>query len=295
MTSYRVARSLAEVATAVASANAALTIFAGGTDLMIRARARVASGPVLDVSKVPELRRVTLGDGELVLGAGVTYTDCLTDPLIRGHAPILTQVAERFASPAIRNVATLGGNVANASPAGDGVAALWALDARVEALTPAGRLVRPIEAVVRGPGRLGVPPGSVLIAFRVPVRGGGEGSAFYKLVNRAWPEHPMAISVASVAVRLRLDAAGRVALARVVLGAVAPTPVRAPAAEAALIAERPTPPRIEAAARAAVETAQPIGDLRASAGYRHEVLPALVATALTAALRAAGAPAESDG
>jgi carbon-monoxide dehydrogenase medium subunit len=105
----------------------------------------------------------------------------------------------------------------------------------------------------------------------------------------------MAISVASVAVRLRLDAAGRVALARVVLGAVAPTPVRAPAAEAALIAERPTPPRIEAAARAAVETAQPIGDLRASAGYRHEVLPALVATAITAALRAAGAPAESDG
>jgi carbon-monoxide dehydrogenase medium subunit len=135
----------------------------------------------------------------------------------------------------------------------------------------------------------------VLTAFRVAVQTDGEGSAFYKLVNRAWPEHPMAISVASVAARLRLDATGRVALARVVLGAVAPTPVRAAAAEVALTGEAVTPARLAAAARAAVAAAEPISDVRASAAYRGDVLPVLVTIVLAAALRAAGAPMERDG
>src|SRR5262249_50072148 len=157
---------------------------------------------------------IALDGEELLLGAGVTYTDCLTHPLVARACPLLVRVAERFASPQVRNVATVGGNVANASPAGDGVAALWALDARVDALTPAGPVSRPMVDVVRGRGRLELPAGSLLTGFRLPVAAPGEGAAFYKLVNRAWPEHPMAISVASVAARLRLDAGGRVALAR---------------------------------------------------------------------------------
>ncbi|HEV8311267.1 MAG TPA: FAD binding domain-containing protein [Methylomirabilota bacterium] len=286
--SYQRARSLAEIEAAVVRAKAGLTIFAGGTDLMVRARERVRIGPVLDVGEVAEFRRVAVEGDELVLGAGVTYADCLADPLIRRWAPLLTQVAERFASPPIRNVATLGGNVANASPAADGVAALWALDARIEALTPDGPRSSPIEAVVLGPGRLGLPPGSVLTAFRVPGRAGAEGTGFYKLTNRAWPEHPMAISVASVAARLRLDAAGRIALARLVLGAVAPTPVRAARAEAALLGQVPTPARIGAAAGAAAEAACPISDLRASVEYRREVLPALALAALETAVETCG-------
>jgi CO/xanthine dehydrogenase FAD-binding subunit len=260
---------------------------------MVRARRRVEAGPVLDVGRVAELRRVAREGDELVLGAAVTYADCLADPVIRRACPLLARVAERFASPAVRNVATLGGNVANASPAGDGVAALWALDARVDALTPAGPLSRPIDRVVAGPGRLALPAGSVLTAFRVPAAGAREGAAFYKLVNRAWPEHPMAIAVASVAVRLRLDAAGRVALARVVLGAVAPTPVRAAAAEAALAGEPPDPPRLAAAAALAAEAARPIADVRASAEYRRDVLPALARTALAAAVASARGDAEA--
>jgi xanthine dehydrogenase FAD-binding subunit len=282
--SYRIARSLAEVQAAVTRTDGELTIFAGGTDLMVRARAQVAAGPVLDVSAVPELRRVELEGTELVLGAGVTYADCLSHPVIRRACPLLVQVAERFASPQIRNVATVGGNVANASPAGDGVAALWALDARVEALTRDGMVARPIAEVVLGPGRLGLPPGSVLTALRIPAAPAGEGSGFYKLVNRAWPEHPMAISVASAAARLRL-ASGRVALARLVLGAVAPTPVRATAAEAALLGHPPGASRLADAGRLAAEAARPIADLRGSAEYRRDVLPALAVAALEAALR----------
>jgi CO/xanthine dehydrogenase FAD-binding subunit len=290
---YRIARTLDEVAGAVARAEGAPLVLAGGTDLLVRARRRVEAGPVLDVGQVAELRRVALDAGELILGAAVTYADCLADPVIRRACPLLTRVAERFASPAVRNVATLGGNVANASPAGDGVAALWALDARVDALTPAGPRSRPIDAVVAGPGRLDLPPGSVITAFRVPAAVAGEGAAFYKLVNRAWPEHPMAVAVASVAVRLRLDAAGRVALARVVLGAVAPTPVRAAAAEAALAGQVPAPARLAAAAAAVADAARPIGDVRASAEYRRDVLPALARAALAAAVTAAQGAAEA--
>jgi CO/xanthine dehydrogenase FAD-binding subunit len=185
--------------------------------------------------------------------------------------------------------------VANASPAGDGVAALWALEARVEAITPAGVVVRSLDEVVLGPGRLALPPGSVLTGFRVPVCARGEGQAFAKLVNRAWPEHPMAISVASVAVRLRLDAAGRATLARVVLGAAAPTPVRAPSAEAALEGHVVSAERLPDAARRAPEAARPIADVRASADYRRDVLSPLVMAALTAAVGAARATPESHG
>ena len=286
--SYQVARTLAEVASALAGSPPDLLVLAGGTDVQVRTRDAVRRRPVLDVARVTELRRIDRDGADLVLGAAITYAQCLADPRIRQAAPLLTRVAERFASPQIRAVATLGGNVANASPAGDGVAALWALDTRVDALTPDGLVTWPIARVVVGPGRLGLPAGSVLTAFRLPVRVAGEGQGFYKLVNRAWPEHPMAIAVASAAVRLALDGAGRVRFARVVLGAVAPTPVRAGAAEAAILGGVPGPEVVDAAARAAAATAQPISDVRAGAAYRQDVLPAVVRMAIETALRDAG-------
>jgi len=284
MRAYHLARTLAEVEAVLATTDGDVLIFAGGTDLMVRARDRVRADTVIDVGDVAELRRITLTAGELTLGAGVTYTECLTDPVIQRACPLLTRVAERFASPQIRNVATLGGNIANASPAGDGVAALWALDATIEAITPGGLLRLPIRDVVLGPGRLGLPPRSVLTAVRVPAAVPREGAAFYKLVNRARPEHPMAISVASVAARIRVDAGGRVKVARLVLGAVAPTPVRASAAELVLVGRVPTPAVVADAAGAVVDAARPISDVRAEATYRRDVLPALAATAVDAAL-----------
>ncbi|PYM67490.1 MAG: hypothetical protein DMD79_00845 [Candidatus Rokuibacteriota bacterium] len=300
MTTYRAPRTLGEAQALLQTAPRDLLVLAGGTDLMVREGAAVRDRPVLDVSRVGELARVSLDGDTLILGAGVTYAMCLTEPVIRRAAPLLVEVAHRFASPLIRNVATLGGNVANASPAGDGVAALWALDAEVEAWTPDGASRHAIAHLVTGPGQVALPAGSLLTAFLIPVAAAGEGSAFYKLVNRAWPEHPMAISVASVVVRLRLDARGRVGMARIVLGAAAPTPVRALAAEAALAGEVPTPERVSQAAALVVEVARPIDDVRASADYRRAVLPAVARVALDRAvarasgrsgLRGPGAPA----
>ena len=291
MTTYHIPRTLGEAQALLRPAPPGLLVLAGGTDLMVRESAAVRDRPVLDVTRVGELARVSLEGDTLVLGAGVTYARCLAEPAIRRAAPLLVEVAQRFASPPIRNVATLGGNVANASPAGDGVAALWALDAEVEAWTPDGACRRALAQLVTGPGRVALPAGNLLTAFLIPVPAAGEGAAFYKLVNRAWPEHPMAISVASVVVRLRLDARGRVGMARVVLGAVAPTPVRAPAAEGALVGEVPTAERVAQAAALVVEAARPIDDVRASADYRRAVLPAVARVALERAVaRATGIP-----
>jgi len=243
------------------------------------------------VTRVGEMTRIEEADGYIYVGAAVTHTAIVASPLLTQIATCLVESCGVIGGPQVRNVATLGGNVANASPAGDGLAALWALDARVEALTPGGWLARGIEAVVVGPGRLALPPACVLTAFRVAARVPGEGSGFYKLVNRAQPEHPMAIAVASVVARLRLDGAGRVGLVRLVLGAVAPTPVRAAEAERLLAGELPTPDRVEAAARAVAAASRPIDDVRASAEYRRAVLPALARAALAAALAAAAEPA----
>ncbi len=287
---YCLAGSLGEAVAALGHGPPDVLLLAGGTDVMARARDRVRGASVVDVSRLPELRGIARDGADLVVGAGVTWEECRVDPQVAADAPILAEVAARFASPQIRAVATLGGNVANASPAGDGVAALWALEARVEALTPEGPAVRGLEEVVAGPGRLALPRGSLLVGFRVAARAPREGQAFYKLVNRAWPEHPMAIAVASVAARVRLDDGGQVTLARIVLGAVGPTPLRVPEGEAGLLGRRPAAWDLRAIGRAARAAARPISDLRATAAYRAAVLPALVAAALARAAAHAGAP-----
>ena len=304
---HLVAGSLDEARRALArelTAGGSPVVMAGGTDLLVRGHHLLRDHPVVDVSRVAELTGVEVHGGGLRLGAAVTYGDCLADERIRRASPLLAEVARRFASPAIRAVATLGGNVVNASPAADGVVALWALEAEVEVAGPhqdesaptpePAPAVRPLASVVRGPGQVDLPPGGLVVALRVPVAEPGERAGFYKLVNRAWPEHPMAIAVASAAVRLRLDRDGRVERAWVALGAVAPTPVRAEAVEAALVGRRPDGAVVEAAARAATGLALPIDDVRATAGYRRSVAAAVVRQALDAALSgppSAGGPA----
>ena len=282
--SYYAPTTLAEAESLLTAPPARLLVLAGGTDVMVRGREALRERSVLDVTRVAELSGVGEDGEALVLGAGVTYARCLADPVVRRAAPLLADVAVRFASPAIRNVATLGGNVVNASPAADGVVALLAMDATVEAWTPSGRLRMALADALVGPGQLSLPPGSLVTGFRVPVAVPREGASFSKLVNRAYPEHPMAISVASVAARLRLAADGAVTLVRVVVGAVAPTPVRAADAEAALLGQPPTAERLAEAAALVARVARPIDDVRASAAYRRDVLPALALAALERAL-----------
>ena len=178
-------------------------------------------------------------------------------------------------SPAIRHLATVGGNLCNASPAADLSPVLLVLDAEVGIVGPAGARRLPLDRFFRGPGQTALAEAELLVWLEFPRKHAGWIVRYERLdVRRA-----MDIAIAGVAVALRRDG-GRVAEARLALGAVAPTPLRVPAAEAALVEGGLGPAAIERAAELAMAASRPIGDVRATAEYRREMVGALVRRAL---------------
>lgn len=253
-----------------------VTVLAGGTDLMPQGHAgKVRPARVLlNIRRVPELHRIERVGDRLRLGALVTITQLLDDPLVREHAPLLCTAADKFASEQIRNAGTLGGNLCNASPAGDTLTPLIALDAEVElARLEAGGAVAsrrvPVAAFFTGPGRTVREPSELLVAVWVPVAPADQVRGFYKGGTR----HGLDISSISIAFAARRGSDGRLRDVRLALGAVAPTPIRARAAEAVLEGAALDPTTtVQVAKAAAADDARPIDDVRASAWYRRELL-----------------------
>ncbi|HEY5790038.1 MAG TPA: xanthine dehydrogenase family protein subunit M, partial [Gammaproteobacteria bacterium] len=249
------------------------TILAGGTDLMVQAQAgRVRyRRTLLNVRRVGELRGVRVDGDALVLGALTTITELLEDPLVHAHAPLLAQAADRFASAQIRNAGTVGGNVCNASPAGDTLVPLLALDAEVElAGKPNGSCVTrrlPLEQFLLGPGRTAREAHELLVALRLPLRDGARFAAFDKFGTRP----ALDISTVSLALAARREH-GALVDVRVAFGAVAPTVLRARRTEAALEGRPLDAATIEAAAQVAHAEVSPIDDVRATAWYRRELV-----------------------
>jgi xanthine dehydrogenase FAD-binding subunit len=249
-------------------------VLAGGTDLMPQLNAGRFAGAhtLLNIRRVPGLDASKL-DGDLKLGALTTVTQLLTDPVIRAHAPLLSMAADHFASEQIRNAATLGGNIANASPAGDLLPPLLALGADVElawlADDGSARMRRvPLDGFFTGPGATLRGKHELLSAVRVPLAPQGQVVRFYKGGTRP----ALDISVISIAFAARRDVERRLHGVRLALGAVAPTPLRARGAEALLEGRVLNAALAEEAAASAAADAQPIDDVRASAWYRKELL-----------------------
>ncbi len=272
---YRRATSVLQAVTLLAE-NPEARALAGGTDLLVDIRERRRTPPVLvDVSELGDLRGVAALDGGLRIGGGVTVGELLASPLVAERAPALRQAARAFADFLTRNKATIGGNLANASPGADLVVPLLALDARVVLAGPSGERSLALDAFLLGPRQTAIMPGELVRAVEVPRSGGRQ--VFYKLGLKRGG----AIAVVSVATRLELDGAARCRVAAVALGAVAPRPFRAAEAEAALHGEALTAERVARAAEAAAAAARPITDVRGSAEYRRAMVRALVARALT--------------
>ena len=251
------------------------TVLAGGTDLMPQSRAgRVRpAATLLNIRRVQGLDTIALDGAELVLGSLVTIAQLQGHALVRRHAPMLLEAADRFASQQIRNSATLGGNLCNASPAGDMLPALLALDAQLElaSLPDGGEVSRrrvPMDGFFTGPGRTQRAANELLVAVRVPLAPGARVTGFYKAGTRP----ALDISTIAIAFAAHRDAEGRLQEVRLALGAVAPIPMRARRAEALLEGKALDPALAEAAAQAAADEAQPIDDVRASAWYRKELL-----------------------
>ena len=257
-----------------------VTPVSGGTNLIVDMRSgRRRPGALMNIAGMKELGGIRREDGHLVIGGGVTIAALLDEPLVTGHAPILKNAASVFGSPLVRNRATVGGNLADASPAADLAPPLLALDAEVELASAEGLRRLPLEEFMVGVRKTLLQPRELLVAVRCPVPPPLSAGAFYKLGLRKAD----AISVVSVAVMVEGDGDGRCRQARIALGAVAARPIRAHAAEDLLRGRPIDPATIAEAARLASGSASPIDDIRGSAAYRRRMIGVLVRRLLAAA------------
>lgn len=226
-------RDRSELVAALAGMTAGGRVLAGGTDL-VRAMTKehLRPHPLVDLSGVAELGVVEFRDGLLRVGAGVTFARLQRDPLVLRHAPCLAAAAAEVGSVQIRNAATIGGNVANASPCADSLPPLLALGAQAELWDGAGvvRLV-PVDQVPAGPGRTTLRADEVIAAFILPLAASDQRSVFVKIGSRT----TLSVARVSVAAAVRYDdAADCITTAAVAFGAVGETAFRDPLVEAAL-------------------------------------------------------------
>jgi len=252
-------------------------VLAGGTDSMVEVNYghRRPAG-IVSLRRVDELRGWRVEGDEVVLGAGLTYTEMEQDDLA-AEVPALAQAARTVGSPQIRNTGTIGGNVGTASPAGDTLPVLSALDATVELASTGGARAISIHDLITGPKRTERRPDELIVAVRVPRLTGPQ--EYLKVGTR----NAMVISVAGAAVVVDLD--GRTV--RCGLGSVGPTPIRAREAEAWVAtqvdwdAARIDDPRTyETFGAMVAAAARPIDDHRSTAAYRRHACAVMARRAL---------------
>lgn len=246
-------------------AEAPAVLLAGGTDVFPALGDRPAPGRVLDLTAIAEMRGIAREGDHWRIGAGVTWAElCRADlpPQFDG----LKRAGRQVGSVQIQTAATLAGNICNASPAADGVPVLMALDAEVDLASAAGRRVVPLAGFVTGNRRTLLRPDEVVTAIRVPHLDGAVRSDFAKLGSRAY----LVISIVSMAAVLRCDD-GRVADARIAVGACSAVPLRLAALERELVGRGAG--TLGAAVRAEHFAAlTPIDDVRGSAAYRRDAV-----------------------
>ncbi|BDE07763.1 hypothetical protein WPS_30390 [Vulcanimicrobium alpinum] len=252
-------------------------IVAGGTDVLVELQRKADPAEVLiDVSAIDELRFVRREGDDVVLGGLATYNDLLAWPPARGAALPLVQAALEVGAPQIRARATIAGNLVTASPANDTIAPLLALGAAVTLVSASGERTIPLDAFFTGFRQTALAPGELIRAIRFPALSSSRRGVFVKLGLR----RAQAISVVSLAALVEFALDATVQSARLALGCVAPTVIRAEPAERALAGARLDARTCAAIGELAARSARPIDDVRGSAAYRRAVLGGLVADAL---------------
>jgi len=275
---YTAPTSLADALQLKKESGAEARVIAGGTDLILRMRDRVLSPSLLIDLRALSLGNIVLGDDELCIGTSVSLSQVLENTDTQRLFPALVAACREFAGPPIRNRATLGGNIANASPAADLVPPLGAYDARVVLRSAGGERVLPLLEFFTGPGQSVIEPDEILTEIRLPLMPTLSAATFIKLGQR----RSMAISQVNVTTRLSIHEENVVSEVRIVLGAVAPVPMRALAAEQIISGNALSDELLCSAAQKAAEEIMPISDVRASRSYRVEMTEVLVRRALFA-------------
>jgi CO/xanthine dehydrogenase FAD-binding subunit len=258
------------------------TPLAGGTDLYPSQVGRRLDADLLDVTTIPELRRIDVGPAGVRIGATATWSDVLGCTGLPSWFRGLRQAAREVGGVQIQNAGTVAGNLCNASPAADGVPALLALEASVELASVRGRRVCPLGAFVTGPRRTAREADEMVTAVIVPPWRPATRSSFLKLGARRY----LVISIAMVAVTLEPDGHGNVARAAVAVGACSPVAVRLPALEARLVGRSLDARLADVVRDDDCAGLAPIDDVRASAAYRREAAVELVRRAIADAVAA---------
>lgn len=255
-----------------------LKVVAGGSDVIVQLRDGVLrASKLLNILSLQELRYIRMTGGQIHIGALTTYSDIIHHDLTRNHAWILVEAARQIGAVQLQNTATIGGNLGNASPAGDSLPPLYALDATVVTCSKAGEREIPIEQFFTGYRKLALSPEELIEEVYFNSLDSDDRGAYLKLGLR----EANAISIVDVAVALRAkkpdNSFGKIWIA---LGAVAPTIRRARKCEQALLNKPLTSDLLKQASALAAEDAAPIDDIRGSAEYRKDAVVSLVYQAL---------------
>jgi carbon-monoxide dehydrogenase medium subunit len=255
-------------------------VVAGGTNFIPNLRdGTVRPKLVVDLGGLKTLNYIKEKNAQIKVGALTTIADLLKSPIIKKRAPVLWAACSQFAGPVVRNRATVGGNLMDASPAADTAVPLLALKAKVRLRSLNGQRTLALDEFFTGYRKTAIKSGEILteVAFPIPPRGTKYG--YHKLGRR----NAMAISVASVAVVLEMT--GKTCKgATIALGAVAPTPLRIAHAEALLKAKKVDVELAQKCGEMAAGSVKPIDDIRASADYRRTVSQVLVSRAICESL-----------
>ncbi len=260
-------------------------IVAGGTDLLVDARAEIVHQPheaLIDITHIPELLSIREDGDTIFIGAGVTHSSIVKSLAIAAGATCLVESCGVVGGPQVRNVATLGGNVAHALPAGDGTTSLVALDAEVEIFYKGQRQWLPVCDIFLGPGRSLLETGrDLLLGFRFKRTGKGEATAFKRIMR----PQGVALPIMGCAVRVKLNASSTTyEAARISIAPIGPKPSRANEIEAELIGKSANSDTIETIAAFAQTVLHPrTSKYRATEDYRSEMISVLLRRTLTLA------------
>jgi carbon-monoxide dehydrogenase medium subunit len=252
----------------------AAQLMMGGTDLFVRMReGDIRPKIVVDVKHLPAMRAVQFDDQiGLTIGAAVTMNQVAAHLDVRAHYPLLAEAANSVASYQVRNRATIGGNLCNASPCADTSPAILALEGQVALYGPNGDRALPASDFFLGPGETALKPGEFLTAIRFPVPPPGSVGKYLKL-GRTRAGDLALVGVAVLGFPDEMAASG--CRFRIALGSVAPVPLRALEAEAVLTSHPPSEEAFELAAQRAMEASAPIDDVRGGAAYQRAMVVTL--------------------
>lgn len=258
---------------------------AGGTELIPDyQRDRESAQHLIALDTISELRGIAVKGGLLRIGALTTVAEVAASPLVSARLPALAEAARAIGSPQIRSMATIGGNFCRAVPCADSPPAAIAGEARVRIVGPKGSREVDAAEFFTGVRKTALRPGDVLVEIIVPAQPAHSGTSYQRFARRRGP----ALAVVAVAARVTV-VKGKITGARIVLGAVSPTPLIVTNAGALLEGERPSDALFERAGVRCATEARPITDVRGSADYRTELVRVLAARAIRqAAERAAG-------